>query len=53
MLFALSSFIGSLATKCVSISNASCMTIPTLLNLNLIELNHYPFVISFHKSKGI
>ena len=43
------SFGGSLTTKCVSLSNESCLARPTLIDLNLIELNYYPFMISLDK----
>ena len=28
------------------------MTRPTLIDLNLIELNHYPFMVSLDKFRG-
>ena len=44
------SFIGSLATKCVSLNSTSCITRPMLIDFNLIELNYYPFMVSLDKS---
>ena len=46
---ALPSFSGSWATKSVYLSNESCMTRPTLIDLNPIELNDYPFMINLDK----
>ena len=46
------SFSGSLATKCVSLNNEACMTIRILFDLNLVELNYYPFMISLDKCNG-
>ena len=43
---ALLSFSVSLATKCVSLNNERCMVRPTLINLNPIEFNYYPFMTS-------
>ena len=43
---------GSLATKCVSLNNEACMTIHILFDLNLVELNYYPFMISLDKCNG-
>ena len=36
---ALPSFSGFLATKCVSLNNEPCMTRPTLIYLNPVDLN--------------
>ena len=52
MFIALLSFIGSLATKCVSFNNELCFIRLTLIYLNPVELNHYPFMISLDKSNG-
>ena len=41
---ALLTFSGSLATKCVSLNNAEFMCRPTLIDLNPVELNYYPFI---------
>ena len=43
---ALLSFIGSLETKCVSLNNEPCMINPTFIDLNLVKLNYYLFMIS-------
>ena len=37
--FALLIFCESLATKCVSLNNETCMTRSNLINLNSVELN--------------
>ena len=52
MFIALLSFTGSLATKCVSLDNEPCMTGPTLIDSNSIELNYYSFMISLDKCNG-
>ena len=43
------SFSRSVATKCVSLKNEPCAT---LNDLNPIELNYYPFLISLDKRNG-
>ena len=43
------SFDESLARKYVYLNNVSCMVRPTLIDLNPIELNYYPFIISLDK----
>ena len=45
-------FSGSLATKCVSLNNEPCMTRPTLIGLNPIELKYYPFMVRLDKCDG-
>ena len=45
-------FTKSLGTKCVSLNNESCIARPTLIDLNPIELNYYPFMISPDKCNG-
>ena len=52
VLIALLNVSGSLATKCVSFSNEPCMTRPTLIDLNSVELNYYLFMISLDKYDG-
>ena len=42
-------FCGSLATKFVSLNNEPCMIRPTLIDLNPVELNYYPFMIVLDK----
>ena len=39
-------FSKSLVTKFMSLNNESCMIRSTLIDLNFIELNYYPFMIS-------
>ena len=46
---ALLNFSGSLATEYVSLNNKPCMTRPTVINLNPVELNYYPFMINLDK----
>ena len=46
------SFCESLATKCRSLNNESCMFRPTLIDLNPVELKYYPFIITLNKRKG-
>ena len=43
------SFSSSLATKCVSLNDKSCMIRPTLITLNPVKLKNYPFMISLDK----
>ena len=50
---ALLSFSGSLTTKCVSLNNEPCMIRPTLIDLNPVELNYYPFLISLDKCREV
>ena len=40
---------GSLASKCVSLNNEPCMFWSTVIDLNLVQLNYYPFIISLDK----
>ena len=46
---ALLNFSESLATECLSLSNDSCKVRPTLFDLNPMELNFYPFMLSLDK----
>ena len=46
------SFGESLARKCVSLNNESCVSRPTLIDSNPIELNYYPFMINLNKCFG-
>ena len=47
------SFSGSLAVKCVLLNNQQCMTSPTVIDLNPVDLNNYPFMISLDKCSEI
>ena len=49
VLTALLSFSGSLATKFVSLNNEPYMIRLTLIDLNPVELNYYPFMIVLDK----
>ena len=42
-IYCINKFSESLATKCVSLNNEPYMTRPTLIHLNTIETNYYPF----------
>ena len=46
------SFSRSLATRCFSLNNESCMIRPTLIDLNFTELNYHPFMTSLDKCNG-
>ena len=46
------SFRGSLATKFMALNNEPCMTRPTVVDLNPVELKYYSFMISLDKSSG-
>ena len=46
------SFGKSLAIKCLYLNDEPCMVTPTLIDLNPIELKHYPFMISLEKCTG-
>ena len=45
------SFSSSLAAKCLSLNDEPCMVRPTLIDLNLIELKYYPFIVSLDKCR--
>ena len=46
------SFNESLATKYVSLINEPGMARPTLTDLNLVDVNYYPFIINLDKCSG-
>ena len=50
---ALLTFSRSLATKCVSLNSEAYIVRPTVTDLNPIEFNYYPFIISIDKGKEI
>ena len=52
MFITLLSFSDSLATRCVSLNNNSCLIRSTLVYLNPVELDYFPFIISLHKCTG-
>ena len=52
MFIVLLSFNSPFATKCVSLNDEPCMVRPTLIDLNAVELKHYPFMISLDKCTG-
>ena len=39
----------SLATKCVPLNNEPCVIRPTFIDVNSVELKHYPFISSLDK----
>ena len=47
--FILLSFSRLLTTKCVSLNNEPCMIRPILIDVNPVEFNCYPFMISLDK----
>ena len=54
-IFIVLSFSESLAheqTKFLSLNDEPCMVRPTLIDLNLVELKYYPFIISLDKCNG-
>ena len=46
------SLTSSLATKCVSLNDETFMIRTTLIDLNPVQLNYYPFLISLDKCSG-
>ena len=45
-------FSESLVTKCLFANDELCMIGPTLIDMNLVELKYYPFMISVTKCNG-
>ena len=41
-----SSFLVHERTKCLFLNGEPCMLRPTLIDMNLVKLNYYPFMIS-------
>ena len=52
MFFGFVSFSRSLATKYMLLINEQCKTSLTIIDLNLIELKYYSFMISVNKCNG-
>ena len=52
MFFGFVSFSRSLATKYMLLINKQCKTSLTIIDLNLIELKYYSFMISLNKCNG-
>ena len=46
-------YLAKIGTKGLSLNAEPCMVRFTLIDLNPIELNYYPFIISSDKCKGI
>ena len=46
------SFNESLVTKCMFLNDEPCMVRPTLIDLNPVELQYYPFTINLNKCAG-
>ena len=42
----------SLAAKCLSLNDEPCIVRPTLIDLNLVEVRYYPFMINADKPAG-
>ena len=53
MFIASLSFSRSLAAKCVSLNNDSCIARPTLIDLNPVEPSCYLFMVSLDECNGI
>ena len=49
----LMSFSESLVSKCVPLNNDPCIVTPTFINLNTVEPNFFPFMISLNKCSGV
>ena len=45
-------FSESLTTKCLFLNDEPCMVRPTLIDLNLVKLKYYSFMISLDKCIG-
>ena len=43
---------GLLATKYMSLNNEQCIIRPTIIDINPVELNYYPFMINLDKLDG-
>ena len=52
LFIALLTFSESLATKYLFLNDEPCTVRPTLIDMNLIELKYYPFMISLNKCTG-
>ena len=52
LFFGFVSFSRSLATKYMLLINEQCKTSLTIIDLNLIELKYYSFMISLNKCNG-
>ena len=50
VLIVLLNFSGSLTRKCVPLNKKLCTTRPIVTDLNPIELDYYPFMISIEKA---
>ena len=46
VLLSFNSSLTSDQTKCLSLNDEPCMIRPTLIDLNPVEFNYYPFMIS-------
>ena len=46
LLLSFSEFLACDPTKCMFLNDERCMTRPTLIDMNPVELKCYPFVIS-------
>ena len=53
MVIALLSFSKYLTKKCVSLNKELCITRPTFVDLDPVELDYHPFITSLDKCNGI
>ena len=51
-LLSFGSFLARDRIKCLFLSDKPCFVKPTLIDLNPVELKHYPFMISLNKCTG-
>ena len=52
LFIALLSFRSPLATKCLPFNDEPCMVTYTLIDLNPVEFEYYPFMVSLAKRSG-
>ena len=50
--FVLLSFNQFLATRCLSLNDELCLVTPPIIDMNLVELRYYPFMIKLNKYTG-
>ena len=50
--FVLLSFNEFLATRCLSLNDEPCLVTPPIIDMNLVELRYYPFMIKLNKYTG-
>ena len=52
VLLSFSESLASNQTKCLFLNDESDLVRPTLIDMNLVELKYYPFIISLNKCSG-